>query len=378
MNRITFWLSRQPWIDSPLADLGFIISPAFLITALVLLFPDFFTQANHFPVWIWAILIVGVDVAHVYSTLFRTYWRPTSKKINQRLLIGIPLACWAIGILLYGLDDTGLLFWRTLTYLAVFHFIRQQYGFMAIYSRKADPAFRAWRWLDHSVIYLSMIYPLIYWHTHLPRHFNWFLDGDFLTGLPLAWNWWSGVCYALMMALYCLKEGALSIRHRQFNLPKNLLLAGTALSWYVGIVQFNGDLAFTATNVISHGIPYMALIWLHNRRHSRQTQSHADNPKPMSSGINLFNRLFQWPGLPLFIFSLWLLAWLEEGLWDGLIWREHLSLFAPFAWLPFNLSTVVLMWLVPLLALPQATHYILDGFIWRLNSQTEQSETFFS
>jgi hypothetical protein len=25
----------------------------------------------------------------------------------------------------------------------------------------------------------------------------------------------------------------------------------------------------------------------------------------------------------------------------------------------------VLMWLVPLLALPQSTHYVLDGFIWR-------------
>jgi hypothetical protein len=25
----------------------------------------------------------------------------------------------------------------------------------------------------------------------------------------------------------------------------------------------------------------------------------------------------------------------------------------------------LLMWLVPLLALPQSTHYVLDGFIWR-------------
>jgi hypothetical protein len=27
------------------------------------------------------------------------------------------------------------------------------------------------------------------------------------------------------------------------------------------------------------------------------------------------------------------------------------------------------MWLVPLLALPQSTHYVLDGFIWRRSYQ---------
>jgi hypothetical protein len=29
------------------------------------------------------------------------------------------------------------------------------------------------------------------------------------------------------------------------------------------------------------------------------------------------------------------------------------------------------MWLVPLLALPQATHYVLDGFIWRRKSNPD-------
>ena len=28
-----------------------------------------------------------------------------------------------------------LVFWRVLAYLAVFHFVRQQYGFMAVYAR---------------------------------------------------------------------------------------------------------------------------------------------------------------------------------------------------------------------------------------------------
>jgi hypothetical protein len=31
------------------------------------------------------------------------------------------------------------------------------------------------------------------------------------------------------------------------------------------------------------------------------------------------------------------------------------------------------MWLVPLLALPQSTHYVLDGFIWRRKKDTPVS-----
>ncbi len=58
-------------------------------------------------------------------------------------------------------------------------------------------------------------------------------------------------------------------------------------------------------------------------------------------------------------------AYLEEGLWDGLVWREHGAVFGWFQALPDVSRAAWLAWLVPLLALPQSTHYVLDGFIWR-------------
>ena len=354
----------QAWIASPLVDLTLIIGPAFFITAAVFAFPTFFSQANSMPLWLWAVLILGVDVAHVYATLFRTYFSVTPTKPSQALLIGLPLVCWLGGALLYAID--GLLFWRALTSLAVFHFIRQQYGFMAIYARTENQAFRAWRGLDTALIYLSMLYPLVDWHVRLPRAFNWFVEGDFLTGLPLVWLHWVGALYALVGVAYVIKELILSVRYHQFHWPKNLLMLGTALSWAVGIVQFNGDLIFTATNVISHGIPYMALVWLTNRAALHSMPATAQAPKR-----NQLAALFQWAGIPVYLLLLWFLAWLEEGAWDGFIWREHGPLFAlahwaPFAALPHVVAPETLTWLVPLLALPQAAHYLLDGFIWRL------------
>jgi hypothetical protein len=63
------------------------------------------------------------------------------------------------------------------------------------------------------------------------------------------------------MVTYATRELRQWQRTRTFNVPRNLLLAGTLVSWYVGIVLFNGDLIFTLLNVVSHGIPYLALVW---------------------------------------------------------------------------------------------------------------------
>ena len=59
----------------------------------------------------------------------------------------------------------------------------------------------------------------------------------------------------------------------------------------------------------------------------------------------------------------WVLAFAEELLWDRGVWHER-------SWL-FGTAWDIGQWkvaLVPLLALPQLTHYILDGFIWRRRS----------
>jgi hypothetical protein len=60
-----------------------------------------------------------------------------------------------------------------------------------------------------------------------------------------------------------------------------------------------------------------------------------------------------------------LLAYLEEGAWDLLVWREHASLFG--GWRLPELPRELLTLLVPLLILPQATHYVLDAWIWKFD-----------
>jgi hypothetical protein len=350
----------QPWIFTPAFDLGFILAPAFLITAIVVVFRDALGALAGVPPWAWLLLIVGVDVSHVYATLFRTYLDRDELRRRQALYALVPLGAWIAGCLLYSVDS--LLFWRVLAYLAVFHFVRQQYGFMMIYARheRGLPPFG--RLLDKAAIYLATLYPLVYWHCHA-RAFDWFVEGDFI---KLDWpvlGTLAGVLYFLVLIAYAVKEIVLWRRHGLFNLPRNLLLSGTALSWFAGIVVFNNDLAFTATNVLAHGVPYLALIWIYgrNRRCLRGTDDRS-YIWPRISG------LFTRRNAPLYLLALAALAFLEEGLWDGMIWREHGMLFGFFSLLPAVDSGQTLCWLVPLLTLPQSTHYLLDAFIWRFDA----------
>jgi hypothetical protein len=343
---------KQPWLHSLTTDGIFILLPPFLALLLVIAFPNVFQSSSTIPVMYWLILVVFIDVAHVYSTLYRTYFNPSNYR-KSSLLIIIPLACYIVGVLLHSVD--GILFWRILAYLAVFHFIRQQYGFMRLYSRK-ETHHKSYKLIDTIAIYTATIYPIFYWHLEGNRQFNWFTDKDFIRVSSSTTLLYIGlIFYLIVLSVYIIKEALLIGKTNHFNIPRNLLVIGTFVSWYFGIVYFNGDFAFTILNVISHGIPYMALIWIAEKK-----------KYPGNNKSTILNASFSKYGIVVFVSSLIVFAYLEEGLWDGLIWREHASIFGVFTSLPKIQNSQVLSLLVPLLALPQSTHYVLDGFIWKV------------
>lgn len=342
----------QPYIASARFDLAFIIAPAFVVTGLAVTAAPWAQTLADFPVWLWVVLILGVDVSHVYASLFRTYLDSDELRLRPRLYQLTPLLLWVVGIALYSLG--ALAFWRGLAYLAIFHFVRQQYGFMMIYGRHE----RTGKWLDQAAIYGATIVPLLFWLTHT-RHFSWFVDNDVISfDLPYAGDLFIAV-YAVMLAVYAAREVLRWRATGAVNVPKNLLLLGTMLSWGVGIMAFDNDIVFTATNVVAHGVPYLALNWLYGRNQARVQKDKTSHVWPPIAA------LFRPAMIPVYIAALMVLAFCEEGLWDGLVWRDHGGVFAAFSGLPAIADPGMLIWLVPLLSLPQSTHYVLDAFIWR-------------
>jgi hypothetical protein len=338
----------SPFIGGPLFDAVWILSPAWWSSALVLGFPEVFGGDGPISPVAWLLLVLLIDVAHVHSTWFRTYFDRAEFARRAGLYVSVPVLGWALGVAIH--STSSALFWTLLAYLAAFHFVRQQYGFLKIYSRSEIPQARWKSGLDAAAIYLATLYPLLDWHAHLEsRKFHWFLEGDFLPlpigegGVALARAAW-----ALGLGAFFVSEAVLAFRRRRLAWAKVLLVGGTALSWWVGIVGTSGDLPFTLTNVVPHGLPYFALLWKSGQR---------------AGSRGLFQVRFGW--VLLFTGAL-ALAFLEEGFWAGWIWREGYGVFGAFL---ARLSPVqdakVTALLVPLLALPQIVHYVLDGWIWR-------------
>jgi len=349
---------KQKWIHSAWFDLIFILSPPFLCFIIIYLFPgEFFSDSvGELPDLWWIVLILLVDVAHVYSTLYRTYFDKQTFSHYKTIYTLIPVLVFIFNVVAYSIS--AKLFWSLLAYLAVFHFIRQQYGFFKIYSRGIKYS-RIFNLLDTVSIYSLTFYPILYWHLTGPKLFNWFMPDDFVFFESEILLNFSTVLYVVINSTYVIKEIVLSIKNKYFNISKNLLWLGTGISWYFGIVYFKGDLTFTILNVVTHGIPYMALIWVYGSK-KRSTQH------------STFLRLIFSPrGILLFIGIIVLFGYLEEGLWNTWMWRDRDNLFGVFKPLGTIHSKELIAIIVGILATPQLTHYILDAFIWKMRNDKE-------
>ncbi|MGA9636890.1 hypothetical protein [Flavobacterium sp.] len=337
---------RQNWIHKPLTDTFFILSPPFVILAIIVVFQkQLVVIENNYSFYTWLFLIVFIDVAHVYATLFKTYFVASEFQKRKKIYLGLPILCFGIGLFLFALGS--VIFWSILAYVAVFHFIRQQYGFMRLYARNED---KTYAWIDNLVIYTATLYPMLFWFLSPKRNFNWFIPNEFfryenaLLDSILSW------AYATVLLFYCIRTLYKSIKNKFFNIPKNAVIIGTTLSWYFGIVYFNNDFIFTLLNVISHGVPYIALIYLN------------EIEKKSALELGILHNLKQYSGLVIFIAFLLLIAFTEEYLWEITVWNEY------FSNDNFDFSRWQFL-IVPLLTVPQFTHYLLDAFIWKTNKK---------
>lgn len=333
-NSTSGWLRSREW------DLTFLHLPGWVALGLALSVAG---KADVSPL-AFLILVVGIDVAHVYSTLYRSYLRPSAWRDNRRLLWMLPTLATISCITLHAVSPAW--FWTGMAYLAAFHFVRQQAGFSMLYRRQEglstrDGDARA----ERGCVYALTVFPLWWWHVHLPREFAWFLPGDFQEGLP-EWT----LLPAGMVALGAVGHHLYRRwRSRRWSPGRDAWMVLTGATWMGGICLSQGDLAFTLSNVVLHGIAYLALVW-----HTTQREWARTGKGP------LWRWWFQPASFALFLAPLLLLAFVEEGVWDRLVWGDHPGLFGEGGgggspdWA-----------LVPLLAVPQVTHYLLDGYLWR-------------
>lgn len=288
----------------------------------------------------WLILVVGIDVAHVYSSLYRTYFAQRIPPQLKKILLWVPILCFG-GAWMLATKSTSF-FWSVLVYVAVFHFSRQQIGFLRLFTEPQNRNSKLYLFNEIS-IYVATLGSIFIWHLQGSKSFHWFVKGDFfyldqfsflepyLKSLVFGWSLLSA-----LVNIYGLVQ-------KKISLQAALLVFSTFISWFIPIAILNSDFIFTFANVISHGVPYLALVY------SREKKE-----KSIFSSLEIF--------LPILLF----LAFIEEAFWDSLVWREHNLFFESFYFLPqLQGESVLKAFFLAILISPQLIHYILDGFIWK-------------
>jgi hypothetical protein len=355
---------RSTWLVSPRFDLGWFVAVPAIATIIGVAMALASEDPSSDDVWFWLASVLLIDVAHVYASLYRTYLDPVARRIHRKRLIFAPLLCLWFGALLH--LESPRLFWTVLAYLAVFHFIKQHQGFAMLYARAGREGPHERRWAKRAV-WSGTLAPVVWWHANLPREFAWFRADDFITGVPEVVGTvavWAQLPPLLGFAWTRVRRRRSKARHPgtpSSNPMLVLLVLGPALTWNLGIVWFNDDRVFTLTNVVFHGVPYLALVWVAGGR-DRVRHGLAALAPALSRRVV--------PVVVAFYGVLVVLAFSEEALWDRWIWHERGQLFGETpatSWgeLPLALA-------VSALTVPQATHYLLDRWIWRAGPENPE------
>lgn len=330
------------WRDLGVFGLSFALPLALVFAEELAGTPD-----RALPEWAFLAFVVGVDVAHVYATLFRSYLDRDELSRHPIRYVLAPIAAYAATAALW--QSSPLTLFRCLAYLAVFHFVRQQAGWVALYRARAGQSSWRTRLVDNAAIYSATLYPLLVWHAAPERRFSWFMTGDFIVlpaldrFLPVAQLVWF-----LSLLAFGLGQARKLVRDGRLDLGKCVIMTGTALTWHIGIITTNGDFAFTVTNVVPHGVPYLALLYFYAR--ARRLEA----PRLVGSAVVA-------GGLFAFLLLCVTLALAEEAAWSRWIFHDHPEVFGAGG----ELSRGLVAWLAPLLLVPQTVHYALDGLLWR-------------
>lgn len=299
---------------------------------------------------IYLTLIIGCDVAHTHSSLFRTLLDPYEMRNRKLLTLSIPIVGYLFLLSISALFSTEIMIYCVF-YFSVFHFVRQQIGWVSLSARKAKEPFDLDTKLDRGFVYLATLYPLFYWHTNsLPMQwwenisFYYFKIPDFATKtLTLAY-------YAATLG-YCVRQ-LFRIKHNStFNAGKYLIIGITWLTWHLPVFVFQSSLSIIFTISISHSIPYMYLLHQYYKTSSQQENSYLK--RLMFSPLSV---LYFY--LPLLLFS-----YLHFTALNALVVHSNSPFYPP---LHIQLSETALIFIKPLLALFAFCHYVFDMYVWKV------------
>lgn len=274
-----------------------------------------------------------VDGSHVYSTLFITYFDKEAFQESKTKLILTPVLLLAINCLLFYIKP--LYFYRFLANLAMFHFIRQEFGWMKIASRLDDQLPDWIARVDRYCSYVMTVAPMALIMTRIDR--TWYAKGD-LFMIP---EWLGNGIFMLLLPAVTIFLGV-NIYHtyktKTFNTAKLLVFINTMVSWYIAKIAGIHPTVAMFIIFMAHGIPYLFIAFKAER---------------VSDKVPFLKKMGAWKYLAMYLFCV--------GIWLVAAQLHHNKVFRPFK-TPGNFTGY---FIIALAWTPAMSHFVIDGFIWK-------------
>lgn len=345
----------QPWFANWYLDFGAInfVPLLAMVFALAGIWPFHGTWDNSLTVLV--AFIIWFDWTHIQAHWFRILGNRAEQKRTKIIHSLSFLLFMFINVTLYHL---GYAKWLEifLVYFAAFHFMRQQYGLIRVYT-KGDKDKKSYETnLEYILFQLVMITPLILWHTTPPyTHFYW--SRIFFKGSFFYWIYWVSLgLTALALIAYIILETKRSIRTQFFNIPKNLTLMTTAIGWGILTFMKQPHLLVYFTVIIAHDVSYLFLVWWFARRDEKLL----NNKISSFSWLSVKGFILYYGFLAIFSELLFIIHWqiVQPNMTPAIF--GNLFSFIPYSkeglWRSFGMTLVFSV---------QFHHYFTDRFLWK-------------
>jgi hypothetical protein len=326
-------ISRDAAVFTRRWDLLLFAVPVFL-TSLVVGW-DLLVGIHGADALIWFAVMVAIDKAHIWSTVFRSY---LDKEVRQRhplLLYLGPLLFVLLGVAIECTLGVKTLV-RLFLYYQMYHVMRQQYGWIAQVARRARPRGSridlAW---DKALVYAFVVVPFAWAHVSPQGS----MGGLEFASRPLLAHALAALFAICLVGYIGLQATRLLIHHETVSISELLVAGTTAFVW--GGMMVSGMLLgpspyWLFVSLTYHAVPYIgAALWTAKDRQSESV---------------VWRHRFAVPSF-LFVLLLWGYFW--QQVQDGLLHVPAQSVGA------LHITLTALAVAVPTM------HYAIDGVIWK-------------
>jgi hypothetical protein len=287
-----------------------------------------------------SVLLLGyllVEGSHLYSTYLVSYGDKEISRQLKPLFYGIPLALVVSAFTLQFIGKQQYLYYF-MAYLAVVHFIRQDFGWMKIATSFDSHAPRWLNMLDVWSSYGMTVLPMLYITRKEAVNNFWYQKGDlFYTPDVIAHT--AHHLYWPVVAIFIAGNAYHAYQTRRLNLSKYLVATNTFFGWYMSKIYVeNGYLAIWLM-IFHHGVPYYFIVFKTER---------------ISKDILWLQRLGRFKYLALYLCCVMVFF--------TVFWSLGMNSYV----VSLKSSVPSLKSLIYAIAIsPQMTHSILDGYIWK-------------